>query len=62
MKFINSGERIFRGEYKGYRWPSNSKERELYRIVKFKKLKHFSVIATIERITLREYNLERLGI
>jgi len=27
-----------------------------------KKIKHFSIIANIEKITLREYNLEKLGI
>lgn len=55
MKFVNNGERIFKGDY-------YNRDKSLYRIVKFKKFKHFSVIATIERITLREYNLERLGI
>ena len=34
----------------------------LFKIVKMKKIKHFSIIANIEKITLREYNLEKLGI
>ena len=48
MEFINSGDEIFKCGT------------ELFKIVKIKKLKHFSFIASIERITLREYNLEKL--
>jgi hypothetical protein len=48
MKFINSGDEIFKCGT------------ELFKIVKIIKLKHSSFIAKIEKITLREYNLEKL--
>ncbi len=51
--FINSNESIFKNmDYKC--------DTSLFKIVKIEKIKHFSIIAKIERITLREYNLERL--
>lgn len=52
-KFINSHETIFKNMSYKY-------DVSLFKIVKMKKIKHFSIIANIERITLREYNLERL--
>ena len=54
IKFINSGDSIFRRIGTG-RWNES-----LYKIVSIKKIKHSSIIATIEEITLREYNLEKL--
>ena len=48
MRFVNSGDDVFKcGEF-------------IYKIIRINKLKHFSFIAKIERITLREYNLEKL--
>lgn len=52
-KFINSHETIFKNMSYKY-------DVSLFKIVKIKKIKHFSIIANIERTTLREYNLERL--
>lgn len=54
-KFINSHETIFRNMSYKY-------DLSLFKIIKMKKIKHFSIIANIEKITLREYNLEKLGI
>lgn len=54
-KFINSHETIFRNMSYKY-------DVSLFKIIKMKKIKHFSIIANIEKITLREYNLEKLGI
>jgi hypothetical protein len=54
-KFINSHETIFRNM--SYKYNVS-----LFKIIKMKKIKHFSIIANIEKITLREYNLEKLGI
>jgi len=52
-KFINRNESIFKNMSYKY-------DVSLFRIVKMKKIKHFSIIANIEKITLREYNLEKL--
>lgn len=52
-KFINRNESIFKNM--DYKYNVS-----LFRIVKIKKIKHFSIIANIEKITLREYNLKRL--
>jgi len=54
-KFINSHEDIFKNM--GHKYDVS-----LFKIIKMKKIKHFSIIANIEKITLREYNLEKLGI
>lgn len=46
--FINSGERICKIE------------KSIFLVIQIKKFKQTSMEATVEKITLREYNLERL--
>ncbi len=46
--FLHSGEKLC------------SVDKNLVKIIKINKMRHTSVEATIQKITLREYNLERL--
>ena len=46
--FVHSGERLV------------TINKNLIKIIKINKLRHTSMEATIQKITLREYNLERL--
>ena len=54
--FINSDERIFKIK------SNQPYKNDVYKIVKIKKIMHYSIEAIIEIYTLREMNLERLGI
>lgn len=58
INFINKGDYIF----KRSGIPRSNFDKSIFKIVKIKKIKHFSIIANIEKITLREYNLEKIGI
>ena len=47
-EFINENDQIFRvGQ-------------SIFKVIKFKKIKHYSIEAIIHKITIREYNLEIL--
>ena len=46
--FINSGERIYKID------------KSIFLVIKIIRFKHTSMIAAVEKMTLREYNLERL--